>query len=639
MNQIAEVLKDAPVREEMHEIVRSGGNLPKGEQWSVTPAMVDRVLSARQPAPTEGTTRPFTEAVIRQFARPVLLIRNNKIELPRSREIRNRLLPAKARLEARVPSVGRLEFVGHPDLRWGGTGWLISERTIVTNRHVAELFAQPRGRGFVFRANPVSGEAMQARIDFREEYHPAPAPEASFEVPVRRITFVERDDTSRRKLPDIAFLELEGVSGLAAPIPLAEDALEDDADIAVVGYPARDPRGTPSETAAHRIFGDIYEVKRLSPGKVLIADPQNWFFTHDATTLGGNSGSVVLDLATGGAVGLHFMGELEQANFAVNPKTLLDYVAKLKLRSLITTPGDVATPSPAEAITESAPEDYADRMGFDPAFLGAGARVELPSKKTKPRDVLTFTFGGKRTSELKYMHFSLAMSKKRKLCLWSVVNIDGKVTRKATRTSWRIDGRIPGDSQTTGDPHDPDKDVYGNEPRFARGHMTRREDPIWGPEADALLGNDDSMHLTNVVPQMQPFNAGIWNNLEDYALLNARKDQMRISVMTGPVLGDDDPIRFQTQIPVEFWKVIAFIHDDTGKLTATGYLMSQASFLEPEEFVFGGFDTYQLPIASIEKKTGLSFGTLGRADPLKGADEAAVPRLTDLAQIRFLREG
>jgi endonuclease G len=218
------------------------------------------------------------------------------------------------------------------------------------------------------------------------------------------------------------------------------------------------------------------------------------------------------------------------------------------------------------------------------------------------------------------------------------VNIDGKVTRKATRTSWRIDGRIPAEAQTIGDPHDPDKDVYGNEPRFARGHMTRREDPIWGPEADALLGNDDSMHLTNVVPQMQPFNAGIWNNLEDYALLNARKSQMRISVLTGPVLRDDDPIRFQTQIPVEFWKVIAFIHDDTGKLTATGYLMSQASFLEPEEFVFGQFDTYQLPIASIEKKTGLSFEpsvaqTRSRAG--RGSSSEAYRPRAD----RFLREG
>ena len=32
------------------------------------------------------------------------------------------------------------------------------------------------------------------------------------------------------------------------------------------------------------------------------------YFTHDCTTLGGNSGSVVLDLTTGEAVGLHFAG-------------------------------------------------------------------------------------------------------------------------------------------------------------------------------------------------------------------------------------------------------------------------------------------------------------------------------------------
>jgi endonuclease G len=228
------------------------------------------------------------------------------------------------------------------------------------------------------------------------------------------------------------------------------------------------------------------------------------------------------------------------------------------------------------------------------------------------------------------------MSKKRKLCIWSAVNIDGTNTRKATRTSWRIDPRIPKDAQTTGDPDHPDKDVYGDEPRFARGHMTRREDPIWGAQTDALLGNADSMHLTNVVPQMQPFNAGIWNNLEDYALQHARKDQMRISVITGPVLADDDPVRYGIQIPLEFWKVIAFIHDETRKLTATGYTMSQASFLSAEEFVFGRFETYQFPIKTIEQKAGLSFGTLRNRDPLKGTEEAPLGRLTDLSQIRFV---
>jgi endonuclease G, mitochondrial len=62
------------------------------------------------------------------------------------------------------------------------------------------------------------------------------------------------------------------------------------------------------------------------------------------------------------------------------------------------------------------------------------------------------------------------------------------------------------------------KESYGNAPKFSRGHMTRREDPIWGITLE--LGNSDSMHVTNTVPQIQSFNAGIWLDLEDYALLN-----------------------------------------------------------------------------------------------------------------------
>jgi endonuclease G len=50
---------------------------------------------------------------------------------------------------------------------------------------------------------------------------------------------------------------------------------------------------------------------------------------------------------------------------------------------------------------------------------------------------------------------------------------------------------------------------------------------------------------------------------------------MRISVFTGPFLTSEDPTRFGVQIPTEFWKVIAFIHDETRQLCATGYTMTE----------------------------------------------------------------
>jgi len=283
---------------------------------------------------------------------------------------------------------------------------------------------------------------------------------------------------------------------------------------------------------------------------------------------------------------------------------------------------------------------YADRKGFDTGFLGSGEKfaVPLPEKVRGEDDVLTFEGAdGRETSELRYRHFSVAMSRSRKLCLWSAVNIDGRLSRKnVARPGWRTDPRIALEEQTVGDEDDPDNDVYGDEPRFARGHMTRREDPIWGEALDeAKQGGADSMHLTNAVPQMQPFNAGIWLKLEDYALEHTREDSMRVSVITGPFLAAKDPVRFGTRIPIAFFKVIAFVHDETGKLCATGYTMSQESFLDPSEFVFGEHESRQTRIATIERRTGLSFGPLAALDPLRG-DEAPRVVLRDLEQVRFL---
>ena len=63
------------------------------------------------------------------------------------------------------------------------------------------------------------------------------------------------------------------------------------------------------------IFGDVYDKKRLAPGQVTAVAADQ--LCHDCSTLGGNSGSVLLDFATGEAVGLHFAGRFLENNFAV----------------------------------------------------------------------------------------------------------------------------------------------------------------------------------------------------------------------------------------------------------------------------------------------------------------------------------
>lgn len=59
-----------------------------------------------------------------------------------------------------------------------------------------------------------------------------------------------------------------------------------------------------------RIFDGVYNCKRLAEGRDVVH--------HDATTLGGNSGSAVIDLDSGKAVALHFGGAAGRSNVAVH---------------------------------------------------------------------------------------------------------------------------------------------------------------------------------------------------------------------------------------------------------------------------------------------------------------------------------
>jgi endonuclease G len=256
-------------------------------------------------------------------------------------------------------------------------------------------------------------------------------------------------------------------------------------------------------------------------------------------------------------------------------------------------------------------------------------------------DVLDFQFNGETETELRYEHYSVVMSRSRRMCFFSAVNIDGNLSKKSKRVGWKWDPRIPKAQQIM-------NECYGSPPKFSRGHMTRREDPGWGDAGTAKRGNEDSMHVTNTTPQMQAFNAPIWLALEDYALGHAKEDAMKISVFTGAYFADRDPEMYGVRIPLAFWKIIAFIHDETGKLCATGYEMNQETTLQPEEeFVFGAFTSPQLQVAtqvsirSIEARSGISFGALASADPLAGSDEGVgddTPRapLQALEQIRFV---
>jgi len=584
--------------------------------------------NARARSSAEADGRFHVEAVVLAHGRPAMLVQRNRIQLPESPELRRRIEATRVRYESRLASVGRVELAGHPRLQQAGTAWIVAENLVVTNAHVAAEFVARQESHLVFRRT-FGDAAMSACVDLREEYVDAGAPE-EFEIGVDQVLYLA--DLTDAQAPDLALLRLspgEGVR-LPAPIPFVDVPLESGRDIAVVGYPAEDPIGSGSVATARRLFGGIYGVKRFSPGKIGAMPTGAWAFAHDATTLGGSSGSAVIDLETGGAVGVHFAGALERSNYAVRGSYVLDAIAAA-------TPLVVVPSMPASAAIGVEPRPmmpeatgYETRDGYRTDFLGPDQpEAPLPAV-VNADDVLQMTWQGRTLTAMPYRHFSVVMSKQRRMCYVSAANVDGATSiGHLRRRDWRFDPRFAEDAQLSGP-------VYGNAPRFSRGHMTRREDPAWGAtRTEADEGNSDSMHLANAVPQMQPFNAGIWLSLEDYALQNAREDDQKISVMTGPVLRDDDPIFEDVPVPIEFWKVIVFVHDETHALSVSGYILSQRGFLPHRETVFGAYETYQVPLTTIEERAGLRFGPLTAHDVFGTAPEGEARPLLSPDEIRW----
>lgn len=616
MNRLESLTHDNELMLEIQSRIKNDSGFKKAKPFDIPSQDFRNIL--------EGTFTDFssgsTEAVILDFLRPCLLIKDNSFEVPESDVWKTRLEPYRKVIERRIPSVGRVEFKFHPRFKWGGTGWLIAENLIITNRHVAELFALKTANAVVISRNSL-GTTIEVSIDFNAEYQ---TNKTSIEATVEEVVYM-----ADQGYPDIAILKLSAGARMLEPIPISSSDLVANTELAIIGYPAYDPYRNPLKPAeVSRIFGDIFEYKRLSPGLLLNEVVHPGVFSHDASTLGGNSGSVVLDIKTGQAVGLHFSGVFHQENYAVSAKTILDVLSKTNLvvhRAAVPTKIPDSSLSAEEELiqVEGLVESYEDRRGYVDNFL-ENFSVPLPDISEK-NQILKFL---KEEFVLKYHHFSVVMNKDRRMCFYSAVNIDGAKAYKTKRPGWRLDPRIGAEFQIIAE-------CYGNPPKFSRGHMTRREDPAWGAnQAEATLGNADSMHVTNTVPQIQPFNAGIWLGLEDYALQNAKSDKMKISVFTGPFFSDKDPSRYGIKIPIDFWKIIVFIHEETGKLCATGYTMSQEDFLKTEEFVFGQYRTYQLPITSIEHRSGLSFGNLSQADPYLGTELLPTP-LSDFTQIKF----
>ena len=108
-------------------------------------------------------------------------------------------------------------------------------------------------------------------------------------------------------------------------------------------------------------------------------------------------------------------------------------------------------------------------------------------------------------------------------------------------------------------------ECYGNPPKFSRGHMTRREDPGWGDAQRPSAATKTRCTSPTRRRRCRRSTRRSGSRWKTTRFENAREDDMKISVFTGPYFSDAAiPTMYGVRIPLAFWKIIAFIHDETG---------------------------------------------------------------------------
>jgi endonuclease G, mitochondrial len=619
------------------------GRYVRGEEMPIAPADVpeehETMLTA---VPVRRFTRGAPTAAVEKDLELII----NQSELLGVRYFDGGVAAARA--------VGRIDVRDRPEhLEGYGTGSLVSPRLVLTNHHVLPDRDTAAASAIEFNyQDDISGKELTPQIFAFDPATFFMADETNdFALVAVKATAAELEPFGSNPL-----IEAEGKGvigeyvtivqhprGLKKQVALRENKFVDLADQFVHYTTDTEPGSSGSP-----VFNDQWEVVALHHAGIPAPEHQD-------------TGGIINE----GILVRRIMEFVRSQNVSADARTLIDQMAPREHIELTTAPAaPAAVPVTAQAASEftvpleltirlrspsgpaasvapaaaapaaSAGEekieidpDYADRKGYDPAFLGDGSlRVELP---TLPPALLDKTsINSKATAEpryvLPYHHYSVVMNKERRLAFFTAVNIDGSTSRRLKREPdrWSFDPRIPPEEQT-GDP------VYEHN-TLDRGHLVRRLDPAWGDSLAVIkIANDDTFHFTNCTPQHKNFNENkaSWAGLEDYILENADNLDFKVNVFSGPVFADDDKDYKGIKLPKQFWKVVTMVKSNR-QLSATGYVISQEQLLEQPidekleiagDFAFGAFRTYQVPVTQVEQLTGLSFGPLSSFDPLAGS--------------------
>lgn len=319
-------------------------DLQKEAMQRIDTLLTELASDTNTPRTAPEEQRATLEALVRLTGRPAIRVRRDGSEIqdPRLESWAGVLVGTRHKWWPLTAAVGRIDVL-MPDGRWvhAGTGFVMADGQIMTNRHVIDTFVDglpsaPGDQNFL--------ELRKASIIFD--------PEAEDETTRYELTGIVTAGKSRiGKFVDLGKLDMAVVAmnpdnGHGAPPPPIDTRIVSMTDttltdILLSGYPA-EPTGAAGPASdsedflafwdrLEELYGEEYGKQFLSPGKIMerpgavSGDDNNWTFTHDATTLAGNSGSAIISLH--GAMqfcGLHFGGSTLSQNFAHDIHSVLE---------------------------------------------------------------------------------------------------------------------------------------------------------------------------------------------------------------------------------------------------------------------------------------------------------------------------
>ncbi len=261
--------------------------------------------------------------------------------------------------------------------------------------------------------------------------------------------------------------------------------------------------------------------------------------------------------------------------------------------------GATATVTAYQAGVQPEPETPA--YGYDVAPMGW---LELPATQAGDGRELLAHGGDGGLYRSGVRNWSCYWDYDDRVSVWVAYPLNNNLKGSGERTNaWGYDPLLPQDLQQSITLRFSSTNRYYSDPLYDRGHQI--------PSADRLVysANVSTFYATNMTPQSNAFNSGIWANLEGAVRGYAGKADT-LYVVSGCIVDNTqtfvrDVAGHQIAVPTAYFKALLF--KGTSTYATNGYMA--AGFLLPHDDAISGKDyrDYICSIDQLEKETGWDF--------------------------------